>query len=586
MTSVAIHRMWLMATSVVLCLSASAVELTVAPQNPAFVEWTQAHRDNRRTGVQKAGGAQANDRSGSNGGLIPLPVDMRYLHDRYRGGKAVVPSGRFGLQAVQASQGEGLPLSYNVKGERQTEVKNQNPYGTCWAHATMGCIEAQLLMNENLVADLSENNLINCDGFDYTFAEGGNAYMSTAYLSRMGGPVLETDDPYPNDGGSPSSLKQACHVGKVLWLPYRDNALDNAVIKRAVQTYGAVYVSYHHYEEGSAGGVNPYRDNAYWKASQAAYYMGSYEQSNHAVCIVGWDDNYPASNFSTRPAGDGAFLIKNSWGTDWGVEGMKGYEWISYYDATLNGHSRDYTSVETAFVFTDVTEPLYDDVYCYDDFGMIGDAGIAGGGDCWGATLHMAKSDVDVVAVGLYLLEPNSSYQIFVYRGCTAGNPVSGRQIGCSSGTAGEYAGFQTIPVNCSEKISKGERFSIVAKLTTESSSQLAIEYPLAGFSSKAKASSGETFVSADGTNWDDFRNILSIAHAAMRALSDGNGTASDLSPALTRGARTMLRCGSVSSALSANARRPQTSRMRRSPNRPFATSIARTRWASGRTPS
>jgi C1A family cysteine protease len=52
------------------------------------------------------------------------------------------------------------------------------------------------------------------------------------------------------------------------------------------------------------------------------------------VLIVGWDDAFPASSFRSghRPPGDGAFLIKNSWGADWGD---KGFAWVSYHDATI-----------------------------------------------------------------------------------------------------------------------------------------------------------------------------------------------------------------------------------------------------------
>ena len=62
---------------------------------------------------------------------------------------------------------------------------------------------------------------------------------------------------------------------------------------------------------------------------------------NHAVVIVGWDDNFPKENFLEEnglPPGDGAWIVKNSWGSsestfpnkyDWGD---KGYFYLSYYD--------------------------------------------------------------------------------------------------------------------------------------------------------------------------------------------------------------------------------------------------------------
>ena len=54
-----------------------------------------------------------------------------------------------------------------------------------------------------------------------------------------------------------------------------------------------------------------------------------YLWANHAICVVGWDDNYSKDNFNSKPAGDGAFLIKNSWGS------TQSYFYISYYDTVL-----------------------------------------------------------------------------------------------------------------------------------------------------------------------------------------------------------------------------------------------------------
>ena len=498
----------------------------VTPLNPAFVAWRDARNVSQKKANQSvsmtASASAANAGSGrdsTSAGFIPSPIDRSYLRAFYRNGRAI-RKGRKDLGApLSGGKSDELAVSYNVKGKDLTPVKDQGNYGTCWVHATMGCIETELLRKENRLFDLSENNMSNLHGYDNPFA-GGNADKATAYLVRWAGPVLEIEDPYPNKGGSPRNLSPVRHVQKVLWLPYRENALDNATIKYAVREYGAVFATYHHQGEGTSGGVDPYKDSPYWKADEAAYYMGSYQQANHAVCIVGWDDNYPASKFSSRPSGDGAFLIKNSWGTDWGKAGMEGFEWISYYDATLCGHDESHTYTEPAYVFTSVeAADNYDAVCGHDELGAVAFYGNSSKpGTRWGAAQFTAENDVNVAAVGIYLPEPFAEYEIYVYGGCDANKPRSGTQIGSTIGDAGEYAGFRTIHVSCNEKVRRGQTFSIVVKIATEASNQLAVEYAERGWSSGATVKSGETFFSIDGQSWTDFAEIGSAYNFCCKA--------------------------------------------------------------------
>ena len=65
-----------------------------------------------------------------------------------------------------------------------------------------------------------------------------------------------------------------------------------------------------------------------------AQYTYEPKESNHAVTVVGWDDTFSAENWpeDRRPPADGAWIVKNSWGTGWGNEG---YFMLSYYDKSL-----------------------------------------------------------------------------------------------------------------------------------------------------------------------------------------------------------------------------------------------------------
>ena len=488
----------------------------LAPLNPEFVEWSKGRTSlspvKGPTGGNVSGGSVANPQLRVSG-VVPSPFDRSYLKSFYVDGEAVSPIKPRQVRLL-ASGSSSIPSSYDtrVDGKGLTPVKDQSPYGTCWAHATCGCLEAWLLNAGKGTFDLSENNLVNLHGIDWSFREGGNGDVASAYLLRWSGPVLEASDRYPNIGGSPSNLEPILHLQNVKWIPGRLSSTDNAIIKRAVMKYGAVSVDYYHEPSASGDGVDLKTKTAYWNPPEGAYYRSAYHEPNHEVCIVGWDDGYSAGRFSTRPPTDGAFLIKNSWGTGFGTAGNKGFCWISYHDATL--------AQGTSYVFAD-TESVdnYDDIYQYDPLGLVGTYGYCGG-TLYGASMFTAREDLNVAAVGFYLPEPYAQYEISIYSGCSDGKPTSDAKIGSASGSANEYAGYVTVPVSCSSSISKGARFSAVVKITTASERQLAIEYPEPNYSSGATAKYGETFISDDGTTWTDFKSKLSNASFCCKVYS------------------------------------------------------------------
>ena len=87
--------------------------------------------------------------------------------------------------------------------------------------------------------------------------------------------------------------------------------------------------------------------------------------TNHEVTIVGWDDNYAATNFhgaAGAPPGNGAFIVKNSWGTSFGD---RGYFYLSYYD----------TSIQDVTAFTAEPTSNYAAEYQYDPLGWVDNMG-------------------------------------------------------------------------------------------------------------------------------------------------------------------------------------------------------------------
>jgi C1A family cysteine protease len=462
--------------------NSDAVAPRLAPVNPEHIAYTQKIlKDNKTTQIA----FQDSNNPPLELGFIPPLTNLSYT----RGQDVTQSFKKTGIQ-YPLFGAEPYPSFFDLRTlSKVTPVRDQSAAGSCWAQATYASLESYLLPQETW--DFSENNMKNLlsisyqDGFDRLASDGGNAFMSTAYLARWTGPVNETDDPYdPYSTMSLQDLPVKKHVQRVVFLPDRANSTDNNNIKSSLNLFGVTYTSM-------------YYNGIYFNYTNDAYYFNySFEPdaiANHAVAIVGWDDHFSRYNFTNIPPGDGAFIIKNSWGTSWGNDG---YFYISYYDTKVGKNNALFTAENTL---------NYDTVYQYDPLGWINNFG-GRGNSAWGANIFTSNSSEMLSAVSFYATDINTGYDLYIYKNPNNGpintSGYSYRENGILSGSPGYY----TKAINPGIILNPQEKFSVVINLTTPNTQYpLPVEHAWQAYSSHATAHPNESFYSDDGgQTWKD----------------------------------------------------------------------------------
>lgn len=236
-----------------------------------------------------------------------------------------------------------LPPSYDVRREGIRIGIETQRYGDCWAFAALDLLQIngqkQGIMGGE---DLSERHLVYytyhsvcgtpgqqpgegtsfLDNGQVTqcFWNGGKYDYAVRSLGSFLGAVpegaasyLDAASPLPDNGDAYESACVRLKGASVF------PSADGNLLKRMILQYGAVGITY-------------CSSTSYYEYSTAAQYCPLDMRADHAVTVIGWDDDYRRENFKIQPEADGAWLVQNSWGT---VFGDQGFFWLSYEDASI-----------------------------------------------------------------------------------------------------------------------------------------------------------------------------------------------------------------------------------------------------------
>jgi C1A family cysteine protease len=391
------------------------------------------------------------------------------------------------------AQAASFASSFDLRSSYVTSVKDQGSCGSCWAFATYGSLESSILKAGGPTEDFSENNLKDYHGFDLGPCDGGWSFMSEAYLSRGSGPIDEADDPYHDYDDRvtpPPSYDSQYYVCEML----RYNTATE--IKGALTTNGALY-------------TNMYWSDANYRSSDYTYYGNVNGPKNHAVTIVGWDDNK-----ATAASTAGAWLLKNSWGSGWGDDG---YFWASYADVNACKFAESFSSAAGPGV--------YGNVYYYDDYGDVNEVTVSTAFNAF-----TAEAGEPLNAVGFFTQADNASYTVRLYD--TYSNYTLSNLLTSKSGSLAT-AGWHTVDLNSSVQLTDGDQFFVYLSLSNAGYYPMAIDMVSSGYSSDSEASAGQSYY-WNGSQWVDLTTVsgFGTANFCIKALSGAvTADVTDVSP-------------------------------------------------------
>ena len=434
-----------------------------------------------------------------------------------------------------------IPTKYSLTEDINIPVKHQGSTGECWAFSMISALESYLALSEQkaVIPRYSARHMDyataqtfldgkNPIGFSREIGSGGNSTMALGYLTNGTGAVLEEDMPF-EDNEDKINLSEIQDKEAVLRVTdakvfpninkyidgegnvtYRDDTnneyTDEEVtlirneIKQYIMQYGALAArTVANYNDYYNDPENPWQAEAY-------FCDNNFYSIDHAITIVGWDDNYSVDNFNpeNKPKNPGAYICLNSYGTE---NFADGYIYVSYDDVNIE---KNLTGIMG-------TEDILESKKIYQN-------------DFYGATIYLAVNPQGPVGIAnVFTKEGNEEEYIDQVQVAASGNVTAEVYINPTDSSL-DSAKLQKVEVESSTldatyntlklknpiKIT-GDKFAVVVKLVATEQFNLGIECNYADSKlttsptmyDNVSANPGESYISLDSLNsWVDFTKV------------------------------------------------------------------------------